>query len=502
MKKFVFVFTALFVGTAGLYFVPVKSQGQANKFRPSNRPIPNRYIVVLNDELPGAEGRDVADRAREINSGYAGSIDRTYAHALKAYSAEMSADEAERLSADPRVNYVEEDGIVETTDLQTGATWGLDRIDQRSLPLNSSYSHNASGLGVHAYIIDTGIRASHMDFGGRATADFDAIGDGRNGSDCNGHGTHVAGTVGGAKYGVAKNVTLHAVRVLNCTGSGSISGVIAGIDWVTANAVRPAVVNMSLGGNASDAMDAAVENSIASGITYAVAAGNNDWDACALSPARAPSAITVGATDQYDIRAYFSNYGSCLDVFAPGVDVISAWFTGDTTAASLSGTSMASPHTAGVAAQYLEQNPFATPGQVQDYIVSQASRRLVADPGRNSPNLLLYSSFGSGGGGNPGCLGATYTGSVSAPGQFDYQSSASGFQGRTGTYSGAVDTPDGAQFKLTLERKQQKVWSAVAASSGTGVTQTVVYNGKSGTYRWRIESITGGGGYSLCSVNP
>ncbi|HET8662241.1 MAG TPA: S8 family serine peptidase, partial [Micromonosporaceae bacterium] len=258
-----------------------------------------------------------------------------------------------------------------------------------SRPLDSSYTYPNTASNVHAYIIDTGIRFTHTDFGGRATSGFDAI-DGGSADDCHGHGTHVAGTTGGGAYGVAKGVQLVAVRVLSCSGSGTTAQVIAGVDWVTANAVKPAVANMSLGGGVQTALDAAVANSIASGVTYAIAAGNSNADACNFSPARVGTAITLGATDINDNRASFSNWGTCLDLFAPGVSIPSAWWTSDTATASLSGTSMASPHAAGAAALVASANPTWSPQQVRDQIVADATTGVVGNPGAGSPNRLLF----------------------------------------------------------------------------------------------------------------
>ncbi|HET8659779.1 MAG TPA: S8 family serine peptidase, partial [Micromonosporaceae bacterium] len=262
-----------------------------------------------------------------------------------------------------------------------------------SRPLDSSYTYPNTASNVHAYIIDTGIRFTHTDFGGRATSGFDAI-DGGTADDCHGHGTHVAGTTGGTAYGVAKGVRLVAVRVLSCSGSGTTAQVVAGVDWVTANAVKPAVANMSLGGGVQTALDAAVANSIASGVTYAIAAGNSNADACNFSPARVGTAITLGATDSSDNRASFSNWGTCLDLFAPGVSIVSAWYTSDTATSSLSGTSMASPHAAGVAALVASANPTFTPQQVRDQIVADSTPNVVVNPGTGSPNRLLFVNNG------------------------------------------------------------------------------------------------------------
>jgi subtilisin family serine protease len=300
---------------------------------------------------------------------------------------------AARLAASPGVAFVEQDQVMFTSATQAGATWGLDRSDQRALPLSSTFTYGATGAGVRAYILDTGIRYDHVDFGGRAVPGFDAIGDGRNGNDCDGHGTHVAGTVGGTRWGIAKGATLVAVRVLNCSGSGTTSGVIAGVDWVRANHIKPAVANMSLGGGASTALDNAVANAIAAGVTFAVAAGNSNANACNFSPARAASAITVGSTTSTDARSSFSNFGSCLDLFAPGSSITSAWFTSTTATVTISGTSMASPHVAGVAAQYLQGNPTASPATVRNALVANSTANVVTSAGRRSPNRLLFTNY-------------------------------------------------------------------------------------------------------------
>jgi subtilisin family serine protease len=350
--------------------------------------VPDHYIVVFK---PGT--RDSADLAKTLTEEQGGRLEHTYGHALKGFSARLSDQAVKQLSTDPAVQSIEPDRIVEATDTQTGATWGLDRIDQRSLPLDNSYADGNEGANVNAYIIDTGINLSHNEFAGRLYGGYDAVTAGGNANDCNGHGTHVAGTVGGTTYGVADKVMLHPVRVLDCRGYGTTSGVIAGVDWVRDNKVKPAVANMSLGGVASSAVDDAVANLIAADVPVAVAAGNDNTNACNASPARTPSAITVGATTSTDTRASFSNYGSCLDLFAPGQDITSAWIGGSTRIATISGTSMASPHAAGVAALYLSANPTATPAQVRDAIVAGATGGLVQQPGGGSPNVLLYNGI-------------------------------------------------------------------------------------------------------------
>ena len=393
MRKFVFAGLIAALCVIGLGIFTMEAGSQERKYRKAEEPIPNRYIVVFEDWAAGEPGENSRSEplSDEMSVAYGGRVDRVFRHALNGYAAEMSPKEARILSTDVRVKYVEEDGVVYANTTQTGATWGLDRIDQRDLPLDGNYNYTPDGTGVNAYIIDTGIRRTHTQFGGRAFVGFDAIGDGQNTNDCNGHGTHVAGTVGSSTYGVAKNVRLFAVRVLNCAGSGTNSGVIAGVDWVTNNRVSPAVANMSLGGGASTALDTAVTNSIAAGVTYAVAAGNSNVDACGSSPARAPNALTVGSTTSTDARSSFSNFGTCLDIFAPGSSITSAWHTNDTATNTISGTSMASPHVAGVAALYLQGNPTASAATVGNAITSSASTGKLTSIGTGSPNLLLYS---------------------------------------------------------------------------------------------------------------
>jgi len=349
-------------------------------------PVPAQYIVTLRTP-PAASGA----AASSLSARHGGRLVRTYSKALAGYAAQMTAEQAEELSHDPAVASVEQDGYVSINDTESPApSWGLDRIDQRDLPLDNAYSSSGAGAGVTAYIIDTGIRVTNTDFGGRASIGFDSVGDGQNGVDCNGHGTHVAGTVGGAKYGVAKSVSLVAVRVLDCNGSGTWSSVIAGIDWVTAHHAVNAVANMSLGGAVATSVDTALANSVASGVTYAVAAGNSNADACTSSPARAPSAITVGATTSTDARASYSNFGSCVDLFAPGSGITSDWNTSDTATNTLSGTSMATPHVVGSAALYLGEHPGASPATVTTALLGAATPGKVTSPGTGSPNLLDF----------------------------------------------------------------------------------------------------------------
>jgi subtilisin family serine protease len=370
--------------------------------------IPNQYIVVLQtvesaSDTPAAIS--ALEQANALVAQYGGSIIYTYDAALYGFAATLSSDGAAAMQSDPLVALIEPDRLVQISQdspeaVQLNATWGLDRIDQRTMPLSGTYSYTDTGAGVHVYIMDTGLVTTHNEFLGRVGNGYTVFDDGRgvgvtgcvDDKDRYGHGTHVAGTVGGTTYGVAKDVIIHPVRVLDCNGTGTLSGVIAGVDWVTSNHSKPAVANMSLsGGGPSETLEIAIRNSVDAGITYAVAAGNNSANACDYFPARIAEVLTIGSTTSEDKRSSFSNYGTCVDLFAPGSSILSAGYTSDTSTNFSSGTSMASPHVAGVAALYLQAQPNALPGDVATALLDTATLGILENIGSGSPNLLLYS---------------------------------------------------------------------------------------------------------------
>lgn len=479
----------------------------AEIFRSPN-PVKGQYIVVLKDSAARSadeavwKGQRVDQVATEMALLHGARVEFVYESAIKGFSVHMDPKAAEALARDPRVAFVEEDSYVQLTATQNNPPWGLDRIDQRNRPLDSRYNYATTASNVNVYIVDTGIRASHTDFGGRVRAGFTAINDGRGTNDCNGHGTHVAGTAGGATWGAAKGVRLYPVRVLNCQGGGTMSGVIAGVDWVANNHAKPAVANMSLGGGASTALDNAVNNVINRGVFMVVAAGNENQNACNVSPARVANAMTVGATTSTDARSSFSNWGSCVNIFAPGSSIRSAWHTSNTATRTENGTSMAAPHVAGVAALYLANNTSATPAQVFNAIISNATTNVLSGIGTGSPNRLLYSVFGGNGGGAP-CTNCTlYTGTLSGTGANAYEPNGTYYYSGSGTHQGWLRGPSGTDFDLYLQRWNGSSWVTVAKSEKTTYDEYISYNGTAGYYVWRIYSYSGSGTYQFWLRRP
>ncbi|WP_436494798.1 proprotein convertase P-domain-containing protein [Actinokineospora sp. HUAS TT18] len=441
--------------------------------------VPDSYVVVLNDSAsPRAAA---ASTAAGLAGKYGGAVTAAWGHALNGFAAKMSASQARRLAADPKVAFVQQDQVLRVADVQPNPpSWGLDRIDQRDLPLDQSYTYDTAASNVRAYILDTGIRITHSTFGGRATWGTNTVDS--NNTDCHGHGTHVAGTVGGSQYGVAKGVPLIAVKVLNCQGSGTTAGVVNGVDWVTQNAVKPAVANMSLGGGADAALDTAVRNSIASGVTYSLASGNSSANACNSSPARVAEGITVNASDSADRAASFTNFGTCTDIFAPGVGITSAWMTNDTATNTISGTSMAAPHVAGAAALWLATHPNDSPAAVATALVNNSTPNKITNPGTGSPNRLLYTAPG---GGTPGSPSVTNPGSRTGVvgTATSLQLSASG--GTTPYSWAATGLPAGLSINAATG-----LISGTPTTAGTStVTATVTDSGNrtgSATFTWTI----------------
>ena len=453
------------LAAAGILAPSAQAQtaGQPGVTSRASETLPGRYIVVFRNHVA-----DPAQEARALAQAAGGQVLTSYRHAIKGAAVRIPQDRAAgfeaAMSRNPNVVSVELDATVHINFTQDNATWGLDRVDQRVLPLDKSYTYDYTGAGVYAFIIDTGIRASHKEFGGRVQGGAYVIDDGRKTDDCNGHGTHVAGTVGGSTYGVAKGSTLVPVRVLDCNGSGTMAGVIAGVDWVAGTTLRPAVGNMSLGGGKSTALNAAVAGAVAKGVTMVVAAGNSNLDACNYSPASEPSALTVGATTSTDARASYSNYGSCLDLFAPGSSITSAWIRRDTATNTISGTSMASPHVAGVAVLTLHAQPGATPAQVAQSILDNATADKVGSAGGGSPNLLVYSLASATDGGGTG--------------------------GDTGTPPPATTTVSVASLSGQGERFSPNSWLATATVTlSTTVGSATVYG-----------SFSSGGGSASCTI--
>ena len=440
--------------------------------------LPDRYIIQF-DPTHG----DVPGLAQQLTRDHGGTLHFTYTRVLQGFAATLPAPAVEAIRRSPQVLAIEADQLVTADAVQSGATWGLDRADQRALPLSSTYSYGYTGQGVTAYIFDTGIRFDHVEFEGRARRGYDAIGDGRDGSDCNGHGTHVAGTVGGKTYGVAKGVGLVSMRVLGCDGYGSYSGMIAAMDWLVKNRTGPAVANFSLGGSVSSSLNTALANMIATGVQTSVSAGNNGGDACLKSPASTSAAVTVAATTLADARASYSNYGSCVDLFAPGTGIKSASSASLTGAVSMSGTSMASPHVAGVLALLQEQQPGLSAQQLRDWLINLTSKNIVT--GALSANAHLLYSLGAG---------------TSAPGSMQPATVPTAPSGLMATQSGksqvklAWSDRSANESGFRVDRKYGSgTWVAVGAT-GTGVTGFTDGGVQAGvTYWYRVSAYNSAG---------
>ncbi|EYB68398.1 peptidase S8/S53 subtilisin kexin sedolisin [Deinococcus phoenicis] len=464
--------------------------------------IPGQYIVAFSDRADSATlgAQDAGGLIRSLGLDPQGiTVQHIYSQAMKGFAARLSAQNLATLRADRRVKYIEQDQMMQADATQTNPTWGLDRIDQRNLPLDKSYTYG-SASNVKAYILDTGINTAHTAFGGRAVWGTNTTGDGNN-SDCQGHGTHVAGTVGSSTWGVAKDVKLVAVKVLGCDGTGSNSGIIAGMDWVVSNKTGPSVVNMSLGPQSrstSQALDDAVARLYNNNVNVVVAAGNSNDDANYYSPARAPQAITVGATTSTDARSSFSNYGTALDIFAPGSDITSTWIGSTTATNTISGTSMATPHVVGAVALILGANPSYTPAQVTSALVNNATTGKVTGV-NGSVNRLLYTGTGGTAPTPTPAPGTTYTGSVSQ-GSSSWKPGTGGFSYAGGTLRGTLSGPSGSDFDLYLQKWSGSAWQDVAASEGGTSSESINYAAGSGTYRWEVYAYSGSGSYSLAET--
>lgn len=424
-------------------------------------------------------------------------IQHVYGQLIEGFSAKLSPENLNKLRKDARVQYIEADQMVFSTGSQSNATWGIDRSDQQDLPLNRTYNYSTEASNVTAYIIDTGINTNHEDFGGRAVWGTNTV-DRRN-EDCHGHGSHVAGTVGGTKYGIAKGAKLVGVKVMDCEGKGSLSGVIRGVEWSASQKNGPAVANMSLGGPAHQSTDDAVRAAVRKGLVMVVASGNKNEDACNSSPARVSEAITVNATDKKDQRSHFSNYGRCTDIFAPGTDITSAWKGRRNATKTISGTSMAAPHVAGGVALILAKNPSLTPAQVAQKLYADSSKNKIRNPGSGSTNRLLFtdpdSGVDPGPDPNPKPDDQIYEGRVNNNSS-SFQPNSKGFQWSGGNLKGVLSS-SAADLDLYLQKRVNNRWVDVAASVNNASSEMIDFNAASGTYRWEIYAYRGSGAYTL-----
>jgi subtilisin family serine protease len=448
------------------------------------QPIRNQYIVVLNDNV----------NAQEVSRSHSGAVKGFLKRALNGYVVEMTEQAAEGLRHNPNVKFVEQDQVIQPS--EATSQWNLDRIDQRPLPLDGQYNYNHTGLGVSVYVIDSGINFSHVDFGGRAALGQDYVGDGQNGNDCYGHGSHVAGLVGGQTYGVAKQVNLYSMRIGACNGGAQISDMLFSYDWIIANAQRPAVINISYtAAGAVPSLNTVIDNAYNQGILTVTSAGNSAYDACFYSPAGVPNALTVSATWDDDSRWLSANYGSCVDLFAPGMNINSVGIGSTTAVRNWGGTSMAAPHVAGAAALYLQQRPLDSPSVVTQFLIDNSTPDVVTNP-NGAPNKLLYAAFNVPAQVIPTCGRTTQRAYISS-GQSHYIPNPFGASGANGLYTASITTGQGLNAIIHLQKQQGSGWNTIQSG-----TQIYSQQAKRGTYRYVVEALSGTAFYELCYHIP